>query len=245
MWQTAENNNTTCLVGGGSTTDFPRREHRDCPNLRLSWNGWAIGAVLVATLLLSTGCAERPPQYQIIPAVSDGDVEKVEALLRDKANVDVNWRAGGGGITALHAAVYENDLEIMQLLIRLGADPNIATRDGLTPLGSATWSGHFEAVRQLLAVGAKVNVQEYRHGQSPLMNAAWKGHRDIVKLLLEHGADRELRNPDGHTALDWARRFGHDDVVMLLETYWPQTAPTANNVANPPEADAAVDAVRE
>lgn len=54
---------------------------------------------------------------------------------------------------------------------------------------------------------------------SPLHFAAAKGHNEIVNLLLEHGADVNIRNYCGQTALMQACRYGHWEVVQTLLLY--------------------------
>lgn len=54
---------------------------------------------------------------------------------------------------------------------------------------------------------------------SPLHFAAAKGHTEIVNLLLEHGADVNIRNYCGQTALMQASRYGHWEVVQTLLLY--------------------------
>ncbi|MSP26751.1 MAG: ankyrin repeat domain-containing protein, partial [Myxococcales bacterium] len=50
-----------------------------------------------------------------------------------------------------------------------------------------------------------------------LMGAANAGKARIVALLLARGADREIVDDDGRTALSLAREEGHTAVVKLLE----------------------------
>ena len=47
--------------------------------------------------------------------------------------------------------------------------------------------------------------------------ASEKGHADVVRVLLDNGADASLRTSDGETALQVATRFGHTEVMSLLE----------------------------
>ena len=54
-------------------------------------------------------------------------------------------------------------------------------------------------------------------GWTALIKAAFRGHEEVVGLLLEGGADREAKDRWGDSALDRARRKGHDGVVRLLE----------------------------
>ncbi|WOL00099.1 putative E3 ubiquitin-protein ligase XBOS33 isoform X1 [Canna indica] len=59
----------------------------------------------------------------------------------------------------------------------------------------------------------------FRGLNSPLHFAAAKGHNEIVMLLLEKGADVNLRNYCGQTALMQASRHGHWEVVQTLLVY--------------------------
>jgi ankyrin repeat protein len=79
-------------------------------------------------------------------------------------------------------------------------------------------SGPFaETVELLLKRGAEVNVQGALEGFTPLMTAAAEGLADVVRILLEAGANRDIKDQDGDTALTFARQNGHTEVVKLLE----------------------------
>jgi ankyrin repeat protein len=49
------------------------------------------------------------------------------------------------------------------------------------------------------------------------MMAAKGGHPGATRLLLTAGADADLRNEDGATAMAWAASAGHEDVVKLIQ----------------------------
>ena len=61
------------------------------------------------------------------------------------------------GGTALIEAAYENQLEVMLVLIEKGADVNFVDQEGYTALMWATHEGHIEAVTLLIKAGANVN----------------------------------------------------------------------------------------
>ena len=77
---------------------------------------------------------------------------------------------------------YEGDVapeRVAQLaghLIDAGADPNAALPGGETPLMTAARTGKAEAVKALLAHGAKVDAREQTRGQTALMWAAAEGN---------------------------------------------------------------------
>jgi len=71
------------------------------------------------------------------------------------------------------------------------------------------------AVRALLAAGADVN-KPTSGGQTPLILAIVFRRLKILSLLLEAGADPQLRDDLGLSALDWAERKGFAEGVKLL-----------------------------
>ena len=53
-------------------------------------------------------------------------------------------------------------------------------------------------------------------GWTPLMMASYRGKPEVVRVLLAAGADKDLRNNDGKTALDWAIEEKKDACAALL-----------------------------
>jgi ankyrin repeat protein len=95
----------------------------------------------------------------------------------------------------------------MKLLLEHGADPNIPTRDGITPLALASgiawvegvtfeWSedANRETIRWLIELGNDVNAQDREDGRSALMGAAHKGRTYAIQMLVDAGADLEARD---------------------------------------------------
>ena len=59
-------------------------------------------------------------------------------------------------------------------------------------------------------------VHQQVNGLTALHFAAYNGYLAIATRLLEGGADLTLRDKNGKTALDFAREYGHSEVVALL-----------------------------
>jgi ankyrin repeat protein len=70
-------------------------------------------------------------------------------------------------------------------------------------------------VRDLLKHGAPVNARQ-QHGWTPLHAAAQNGNLEIIEILLQNGADPSIKNEEGVTALDLARKQNRTDVVNRL-----------------------------
>ncbi|ELU14473.1 hypothetical protein CAPTEDRAFT_133977, partial [Capitella teleta] len=99
------------------------------------------------------------------------DISIVKLFIEN--NADVNARAIKGS-TALHNCVVKKDTYLhvnakksMDMLIKHGADVNIADNDGITPLYLATSYGHVCAMKKLLMNGADRN-QQTRTGDTAL-----------------------------------------------------------------------------
>jgi len=119
----------------------------------------------------------------------------------------------------LVASLLRDDLPALIAVLGAGADPNVADRDGATPLYLASVQNKPVVARILLNAGADPNV-ESGHGEegTPLTGAAAWGHTDVVREFLAQGADPNLREDcgTGLSPLDWAIRGGHAETAVLL-----------------------------
>jgi ankyrin repeat protein len=108
------------------------------------------------------------------------------------------------GTTSLHYAVRNDDAQLVDRLIRAGANVKAANRYGITPLYLACVNGNAAMIEKLLNSGADANAVS-TEGETALMTASRTGNVDSIKVLLAHGADVNAReNWHGETALMWA-----------------------------------------
>ena len=120
----------------------------------------------------------------------------------------------------LHLAAWAGHLQITELLLGKGADPNADALDNMVPLAFAAQNGHTEVCRALLAAKADPNHANTKTGKSPLMTAASKAKLDVVKLLVESGADIKQQTRGGKTAVGFvnAKNNHADELTKLLAT---------------------------
>lgn len=172
--------------------------------------GKSVISGLCAAMLLSAAASET----RLADAAQQGDRDAVHSLLAQK--VDVN-APQGDGMTALHWAASNDDLEIAQMLLGAGANVKAETRLGaVTPLFLACKTGSAPMIEALLKAGADAGAPD-AHGTTPLMMAAAAGGADAVRVLLDHGADVNAKeSAHGQTALIFAAAYNRDAAVKML-----------------------------
>jgi ankyrin repeat protein len=128
---------------------------------------------------------------------------------------DVSWVDMTGQTPYLRAAL-SGDTEVMKLLLAQGADPNIATLGGTTPLMAAagvnwtvaqTYTVSKEALLDAITIclehGADVNATNSM-GLTAVMGAANRGSDEIIKFLFDKGARLDVKDAVGRTPVTWA-----------------------------------------
>ena len=96
---------------------------------------------------------------EIHEAAENGDLAKVEALLKD--NPALVSSRNNYGTTPLHLAVENSHKDVAEFLLSKGADVNAKDNyDGEEPLQAAAQVGHKDVVELLLSKGAEVNVKD-------------------------------------------------------------------------------------
>ncbi|HEX4273785.1 MAG TPA: ankyrin repeat domain-containing protein [Bryobacteraceae bacterium] len=115
------------------------------------------------------------------------DVEMARVLIQAGANVNAANRLKA--VTPLLIASNAGNAAVIDLLLKNGADANLANTLGTTPLMLAAASGKVDAVKTLLDHGANVNARESSRRQTALMFAAALDRDAVVRLLASRGAD--------------------------------------------------------
>jgi ankyrin repeat protein len=128
----------------------------------------------------TNSCSAASWEYDII----------IERLV--KIGVDIN-HVDKDGLTALHWAVFFNDLDRVKKLIQLGADVNAHTRDNLTPLHML-----------LLNIRRSLDKRAPSHKLFTAINSSTDTHLAIIEEFIIAGANFNATNHHRDTVLHWA-----------------------------------------
>ncbi|MBC3870383.1 ankyrin repeat domain-containing protein [Undibacterium oligocarboniphilum] len=205
-----------------------------------------IACVLVTfCLLLACPTDSYADSYaDFLFAIRFNDAETVKNFLQQ--GIDVNSVEGERGETILMIALREKAMRVVDVLlhspdIRVAA----RAKNGDTALMIASFLGNATAVSQLIDAGAEVNqpgwtalhyaaasgnaevvailLEHYAYidaespnKTTPLMMAARYGRAAAFQLLLDEGADPDLKNDKGMTALDFAIELERRDLIDIL-----------------------------
>ena len=115
----------------------------------------------------------------------------------------------------LRQAIIDKEFDFAKMLIAAGADVNVKSNWGWTPLILAARIGHTEIERLLIDAKANVDTTGY-HGQTALMMSAELGNIEAVSPLITTEADVNARDEYGDTALMIAVERGHTEIAQLL-----------------------------
>ncbi|HVY66061.1 MAG TPA: ankyrin repeat domain-containing protein [Gammaproteobacteria bacterium] len=198
----------------------------------LLWAARSGDRELVAALLRAGANAKAANRYGMTAlhiAAINGDAETVRLLL--KAGADPN-AALPEGETVLLSAARTGAADVITALVKAGAKMDARENwYGETPLIWAAAENHPEAVRTLLSLGADPNIrsapekwEKRRASQSllslgewtPLFYAARSNALETGKVLIKGGANLNLADPDGATALVIAIINAHYEFAQLL-----------------------------
>ncbi|XP_029342997.1 protein phosphatase 1 regulatory subunit 12A isoform X6 [Acyrthosiphon pisum] len=146
-----------------------------------------------------------PIDCAFLASVSSGDKNEVNSLLYLAADINA---ANADGLTALHQACIDDNLDMVEFLVEHGADVNRGDKEGWTPLHATTSCGFVSIAKYLLEHGADVSA--INCDQELAIDIAESD--DMRKLLEQHLRDMgidcdEARNKEERLMLKDAREW--------------------------------------
>jgi hypothetical protein len=157
-------------------------------------------------------------ENEIFDACRRGDSAAVEQILSEHPEL-VNAR-DMKGFTPLILAAYNEQPQIVELLLASGADIDAQDAAGNTALMGVCFKGYKDIAKKLIEAGANVNLRN-SNGAPALTFAATFGHLQIAEWMLQKGADLSLPDSRGKTPFDHAVIQENEAMIELFQRYLP------------------------
>ena len=164
----------------------------------------------IAILLIQNGAnVTDPHSTPLMQAVQQENVRITEELVTHGATVDVHVMS-----TAFRTFRMNRNYSVLEVLLNHAAQAIIQDEVVSTFLVEAVTDGDYKIAELLLRY--KPNIDIVHNNTNALIEAAYHGREDCLQLLLDHGAQPNLKNSNGDTALMMASQGGQTKCVEQL-----------------------------
>ncbi|QWQ13936.1 ankyrin repeat domain-containing protein [Ralstonia pseudosolanacearum] len=183
---------------------------------------WIFAASLSATQgCFAAGSCLPKTSAEAVNAIGRGEIAR---LVHCGLDPNQSLMLGGEPVTPLVFAASLGKPEIVEQVIRAGADPNYSVPGDmpLPPLEVALSNSKYAAAMVLLRNGARGDYTLAGSGATALMTLAFNRAGDqeqvanMVRALIEHGAQLNAQDTKGNTALHLAARMGSGVLLRSL-----------------------------
>ncbi|KPI36177.1 Ankyrin-1 [Cyphellophora attinorum] len=163
--------------------------------------------------MLNVNATDEDGQPPLHVAIQEKQEEIAELLMTAGASIE---QKGYHGWRALHIAASLGDADLVDWCLQQNADVHAKTSTGQQAIHKAASSRSLPAVRRLLEAGANVEARNDR-GMTPLLVASHQNDVNTVRALVrEYKADPFSRDRHGFTAMHWAEKSAHFEIVKFL-----------------------------
>jgi len=151
----------------------------------------------------------------IFAAATNEHFEIITWLKENGAKI-CNIKNSNGHTIISSVALLDGKTEIINLLVKLGADINERNEDNTTPIYMAALAGKTESIKCLASLGAKID--EKVDTMSPIFIAASNGQIESIKCLISLGVNVNVTDDNGMTPIFIAASKGHVNCIECLKS---------------------------
>ena len=179
-------------------------------------------AFIIITIFFSCSSYEKKEttlnncnMKDLIEIINQNDINMLKKKINDGCDPNTAWKTNG--YTILMAAVNSNNYEMVEFLIKKGADVNKKDNTGKDAFLNAPYTRNIKLLKLLIKSGADVNTQDNILKDRPIYMAAASRDLKVIDFLIENGAqvNYEVKNC-AETPLILAVREKNLDVVKRL-----------------------------
>ncbi|WP_162918477.1 ankyrin repeat domain-containing protein [Taklimakanibacter deserti] len=187
----------------------------------------ALGPPEIVVALLDAGADPQMPGFggmsPLHTAALSGQPAITRILVQRGAQVDALDNLGRTALL-VYASGAAHNLDVLQILLKAGANPNAAERTtNISVLHYIAQQGEVEEAELLVAAGANLNARDNLFGQTPLhhANACCNGaigaivNHEMVRFLIAHGADMNAEDINGRTPLFYVRKCSPNASLLI------------------------------
>jgi ankyrin repeat protein len=171
------------------------------------------GYVKIMKLLLDAGAKtdlkDKEERTAIFTAASYFKPEGFKMLL-ECSDLSIKNKSG---YSLLFELVWNGSIESMKALLEIYDDK----MDICKAMNLAVHTDNIELVKLLLTKKPDINYQHEKTGDSPVMFAVKRSNAAMLSLLLEQHPSLGLKNKDGNTVFDIARKENNSAIIHMLE----------------------------
>ena len=148
----------------------------------------------------------------------NSNTKKIIKVIKAGADIKVYDHFGN----SLHRAIHYQNIDVLNLLIKLGMDPNNSNRTGISALNRAIDTGNPEIIKILIGAGVNLNptFNENYYQQIPIEKAIWNDNKEIIRALLLAGANANVSDSEKTTPLHFyslSKDYDREILDMLIE----------------------------
>lgn len=166
-------------------------------DLKHGWFPMIINHCLKLVAAKNSKPAPLPAGNPLHTAIAEANTEKTARLAADKTLLE---EINGAGQTPLLQAVSARNAELVELLLKVGADTRQSDLNGNSALHYAVSSRNIRLLKLILPAAANPDPIN-SEGKTPLLLAAENGTVDMIEALLQAGADYNSKDRRGNTIL--------------------------------------------
>jgi len=151
-----------------------------------------------------------------IEILDQNNILSIKKLIKEGSDVN-ECNEQGENVLAL-AVKMHCDISIIDTLIEHGADIFSKDESGISIFDQAIIYSNIDLARKMIEQGSDVNATSRESKMTPLMEAACYGNCEVAQILLDNGADIHVRDAQGYSAPDFARRMRKKKMTALFDS---------------------------